>query len=44
MAENLGKFEHEVLELSPQEFARLLAHFILKAEDIKRAERKHKRK
>lgn len=40
LAYELGKFEHEILALSPTEFARWLAFFRIKREEEKKASRK----
>lgn len=44
VAEQLGKFEHEVAELTPDEFARWLAYFKLKREREEKARKKNQQK
>lgn len=43
MAEKLGKFEHEILELPPRAFARWCAYFRIQIEDEKVASQRAKR-
>lgn len=40
IAEALGKFEHEILELSPEEYARWLAYFRIQQKEIERNRRR----
>lgn len=44
LAEKLGKFEHEVAELSPDEFARWIAFFNLRRKEEQQANRHQTRR